>query len=477
MESSKTPISGDIGSTSVGRQGKPIIAQASGSTSIGITKPTTTSAGTRFNNIVSFANEDQIIPNGGRSNPDLFKTTVNQRGTPAPSLHPNPLKSSFRAKDNSKGFKKFLSMIKKTESPAANLEPNHFVRGGIRSTAGPRLISGERRRLEIDIPFPRFDNALLAQWFNSIGLGMYSEQCKQIFRTGEQLFNATENEIEKYLGMKNKLHRKKLKLALAFANNDCDPLTQAAHRLDYLWVARWLDDIGLPQFKENFLNARVDGAVLHRLTMQDLINLNITAKLHYCSIRRGIQVLREQKFDPNCLERRAVSDKLANDSKNPATIALWTSHRVMEWLRCVDLSEYTSSLRGSGVHGALMVHEPAFDADLLASLLGIPSSKSLLRRHIYTSFNDLLGPELVQIKRDYLVKNPSSIASSKITIKSSRFNLLKRRSKPEFQSDDLVCPLSNSLETKMPCPVHQKPNSESDSPAKHNNVSNGETSA
>ena len=31
--------------------------------------------------------------------------------------------------------------------------------------------------------------------------------------------------------------------------------------------------------------------------------------------------------------------------------------RVMEWLRHVDLSEYAPNLRGSGVHGALLVME------------------------------------------------------------------------------------------------------------------------
>ena len=34
-----------------------------------------------------------------------------------------------------------------------------------------------------------------------------------------------------------------------------------------------------------------------------------------------------------------------------------TNLRVMEWLRHVDLSEYAPNLRGSGVHGALLVFE------------------------------------------------------------------------------------------------------------------------
>lgn len=41
----------------------------------------------------------------------------------------------------------------------------------------------------------------------------------------------------------------------------------------------------------------------------------------------------------------------------PGEISQWTNHRVMEWLRSVDLAEYAPNLRGSGVHGGLMVRE------------------------------------------------------------------------------------------------------------------------
>jgi len=52
----------------------------------------------------------------------------------------------------------------------------------------------------------------------------------------------------------------------------------------------------------------------------------------------------------------------------PAEVVLWTNHRVMEWLRNIDLSEYAPNLRGSGVHGALMV----------SSCLQKPSSHRLI---------------------------------------------------------------------------------------------------
>lgn len=39
----------------------------------------------------------------------------------------------------------------------------------------------------------------------------------------------------------------------------------------------------------------------------------------------------------------------------PSEVVQWSNHRVMEWLRSVDLAEYAPNLRGSGVHGGLIV--------------------------------------------------------------------------------------------------------------------------
>ena len=48
----------------------------------------------------------------------------------------------------------------------------------------------------------------------------------------------------------------------------------------------------------------------------------------------------------------------------PEEVSLWSNHRVMDWLRSIDLSEYAPNLRGSGVHGGLMVCTN-LDPDLL----------------------------------------------------------------------------------------------------------------
>lgn len=114
------------------------------------------------------------------------------------------------------------------------------------------------------------------------------------------------------------------------------------------------------------------------------------------------------QFNPQCLVRRSGPEDTASEW-SPSEIALWTSHRVMEWLRSIDLSEYAPNLRGSGVHGALVIYEHAFNSDLLATLLSIPTSKTLLRRHISIKFKFLIGNDLCRVKRD-LESHPNYVA-------------------------------------------------------------------
>lgn len=63
----------------------------------------------------------------------------------------------------------------------------------------------------------------------------------------------------------------------------------------------------------------------------------------------------------------------------------------MHGVIAIDLSEYAPNLKGSGVHGGLMVFEARFNAQCIADLLSIPITKTLLRRHLSTLFSDLIG--------------------------------------------------------------------------------------
>lgn len=46
----------------------------------------------------------------------------------------------------------------------------------------------------------------------------------------------------------------------------------------------------------------------------------------------------------------------------------------------------------SGVHGGLVVLEPSFSGDTIATALGIPPSKNIIRRHLCTEFDALVLP-------------------------------------------------------------------------------------
>ncbi|KAL8618895.1 hypothetical protein ACOMHN_020314 [Nucella lapillus] len=304
-------------------------------------------------------------------------------------------------------LKQLFSKLKRSSSQNFDggrdrLKGREFQRGCARATAVAHLADWSPRslRAEREVGFAGWDGERVTSWMMSLDLTMYLSDCRRWVTTGQQLIQATSHDLEKELGMKNAFHRKKLHLALqAQISGDED-----AHLadVDHNVVARWLDDIGLPQYKDAFYDARVDGRMLHHLTVDDLLALKVTNELHHLSIKRGIQVLRLCGFHLNTLLRRPLpheQNRLLEDE--PGQVMLWTSHRVMEWLRTIDLSEYAPNLRGSGVHGALMVLEPRFNADLMAVLLSIPAHKTLLRRHLSLHFVSLIGPHTQARKRQF----------------------------------------------------------------------------
>merc|ERR1712029_1303635 len=255
-----------------------------------------------------------------------------------------------------------------------------FRRGGFRATAGGRLgwsTKSEAGGSQVlsKKPFEDWSLDVISVWMDSLGLGMYNTDLKKHILVGSHLLKMTSNDLEAKLNMKSAMHRKKLSLAL----KDKKDKEGAQGGLDHHWVTRWLDDVGLPQYKDTVFEARVDGRVLNVLTIEDLlVHLKITNLLHHLSIRRGIQVLRENNFAPDALKRR-----------------------------------------------------------------GMPGSKTLLRRHLSLHFQDLVGKETVAAKRlaeqdpNYVVLTPTAKAKIKA---SGQFTLKRKKSKSQFDYDDLLCP-------------------------------------
>jgi len=353
---------------------------------------------------------------------------------------------------STRGIRKILGKIKRSNSggfesdraPSQAGTEASFNRGGVRATVSGRLgwTNGSKANFKKN-RFSDWSVDMLCTWLETIGLGQYTGEVQRHIGTGADLAKLGGSDLDSKLGIKNPLHRKKLILAMQSKIDVKRP--DPAGNLDCAWVVRWLDDIGLPQYKESFLECRIDGRLLNLLTVDDLSYLKVSSLLHHYSIRRGIQILRQHGFDSEFLTRRATGGDQASD------LVTWSNHRVMEWLRQVDLAEYAPNLRGSGVHGALLAYEPKFNSELLASLLSIPPSKSLLRRHLNIHFSSLVGKELMSEKRN-LQSEPGFIPltpSAKHKTRHGQFTLKRKKSKADFDSEDcLVCPLSPTLNTK-----------------------------
>ena len=54
----------------------------------------------------------------------------------------------------------------------------------------------------------------VASWLTDMGLNIYSSECKRWNKSGRQILEASQQEIDKELRIANPLHRKKLHLAL-----------------------------------------------------------------------------------------------------------------------------------------------------------------------------------------------------------------------------------------------------------------------
>ncbi|XP_053417061.1 liprin-beta-2 isoform X13 [Nycticebus coucang] len=370
---------------------------------------------------------------------DLSSTSSGTESSPQSPLTPD-------GKRSPKGIKKFWGKIRRTQSGNFNTDAPgmaEFRRGGLRATAGPRLSrtrDAKGQKNDANAPFAQWSTERVCAWLEDFGLAQYVIFARQWVSSGHTLLTATPQDMEKELGIKHPLHRKKLILAVKAINAKQE---EKSALLDHIWVTRWLDDIGLPQYKDQFHESRVDGRMLQYLTVNDLLFLKVTSQLHHLSIKCAIHVLHVNKFNPHCLHRRPADES----NLSPSEVVQWSNHRVMEWLRSVDLAEYAPNLRGSGVHGGLIILEPRFTGDTLAMLLNIPPQKTLLRRHLTTKFNALIGPEAEQEKREKMTSPTYTplTTTAKVRPRKLGFSHFGNIRKKKFdESTDYICPMEPS---------------------------------
>ncbi|CAB3401063.1 unnamed protein product [Caenorhabditis bovis] len=371
------------------------------------------------------------------------------RGRHSNTASQQNLKSFSRDRTRSSLRNIFSKLTRSTSQDQSNA----FRRGSAaRSTSTARLGSGSLNGSISKRPplsqFVDWRSEQLAEWIAEIGYPQYYHDVAKHVRSGRHFLNMNSHELESALCIKNSIHRKRVLLLLRRIEED---IVEPANKWDVHQTLRWLEDIGLPQYKDTFAENVIDGPMLLALTAADVIEMRIVNAHHYTALARSIQFLKltdfrfdalERKLDPNVIDRYPCPD----------LVVRWNHQATCEWLRKIDLAEFTPNLLCAGVPGALMIYEPTFTAESLAEILQMPPHKTLLRRHLTSHFNQLLGQKIIADKRDFLASENYPQISPTIRIKIIRkgFSLTRKKAKNEIclEPDELLCP--HSLNHKYP---------------------------
>ncbi|XP_067447936.1 kazrin-A isoform X1 [Thunnus thynnus] len=249
-------------------------------------------------------------------------------------------------------------------------------------------------------PMSQWRAGTVQAWLEVVmAMPMYIRTCSENVKSGKVLLGLTDEDLELGLGVSSLMHRRKLRLAIEdYRDAENGRGLSKAADMDHHWVAKaWLSDVGLPQYSQAFHTHLVDGRMLNSLTRRDLErHLNVTKKFHQVSLLLGIELLHLLNFDKEALQARRI--QCEHQNMDPL---VWTSHRVIKWIRDIDLKEFAESLLNSGVHGAVLVLDPTFNTDAMATVLGIPNSKHMVRRHLIEEMKILICPARTDAKQDF----------------------------------------------------------------------------
>ncbi|VDL70714.1 unnamed protein product [Nippostrongylus brasiliensis] len=311
-----------------------------------------------------------------------------------------------------------------------------------RSTSQEQNGASLKKAVELFPPLSQFvdwKSEQLAEWMGEVGFAQYVPEVAKYVRSGRHFLNMNYHEYEVMLGIKNTLHRKRLGLLLRKIQEEVD---NPAYGWDIQKTQKWLEDIGLPQYKDVFTENMIDGLMFSALTAADLVEMRVLNAHHFLCICRSIEYLKMIDFKTEYMVR-SFDESIVSSYPHPEAVVHWTHAATCEWLRKIDLAEFTPNLLCAGTPGALMVYEPTFTAETLAEILQMPSHKTLLRRHLTTHFNQLLGQKIVAEKRDTLAAGtlPQLAPGMRVKIAKKGLSLSRKKSKAELciEPDELLC--------------------------------------
>ncbi|XP_063925804.1 kazrin isoform X3 [Zophobas morio] len=275
------------------------------------------------------------------------------------------------------------------------------------------------------VPMERWRAPTVLAWLEvALGMPQYGARCAENIKSGkigplhgQVLLELSDLELECGLGITHPMHRKKLRLAIEEHRQPALVRYPCIAQLGHTWVAsEWLPDLGLSQYSESFTANMVDARMLEHLSKKELEKyLGVTRKFHQASIVHGIHLLRIMKYD-----RQALAVRRHQCENIDADPLVWTNQRFIRWARSIDLTEYADNLKDSGVHGGLVVLEPSFNGDTMATALGIPASKNIIRRHLNAELEALVLPARSTLEHYVRVRAKSRVLGGSLGRSFSR---------------------------------------------------------